>query len=178
MENASIFISVGSLAISALAYYRQTERAQHKLIKNDALRTVAARAVVVWEQMQNIMFCLKYEKQLDPYFFPSYQLNIQRLEKAIDKAISVGCFEELVTTKSNALTYHAVFIQGLVYVKSLDIKEMTDLNEWINKHFLLGMARLVCQCQEQGLISKQYSAALQGAIKLKDEACEYMEKQP
>jgi len=36
--------------------------------------------------------------QLVPYFFPSYQRNIHRLEDSIDNAVAVGLFEDLVGT--------------------------------------------------------------------------------
>jgi hypothetical protein len=62
------------------------------------MRLVVARSVLVRVQMKIVIAAKVDGFQLVPYFFPSYQRNIHRLEDSIDNAVAVGLFEDLVGT--------------------------------------------------------------------------------
>jgi hypothetical protein len=83
--------------------------------------------------------------QLDPYFFPSYQRNIHRLEDSIDNAVAVGLFEDLVGTQVQQLFMHSAFIQSLAHMETLS-PESADLDDWIKQHFTMGIERLLDRC--------------------------------
>lgn len=106
---------------------------------------VVARSILIWDQMQTIRFCIVSKIQPDLYLFPSYQRNIHRLEEAIDGAISVGLFEDIIGDIEHSVVLHNAFVQNLAEMETLD-RETAEIDEWIKQHFTMGMVRLLDRC--------------------------------
>jgi hypothetical protein len=178
MAQVALAISFLSFCISALAFYRGSERAQNKRIKAERMCLVSTRSILVWEQIQTVIAAKKGEFSLDSYFFPSYQRNIHRLEDALDGAFAVGLFSDLIGTRENALTLHLAFLQSLTNMEGLN-PQNSELDEWIKQHFLMGMVRLLDQCMGNRSchFPKDLKANLLPKISgLQEEAWNYIQK--
>ncbi len=141
----ALAISFLSFFVSALTFYRGSTWAQIKRTKMEKMRLVVARGVVVWDQMQTVVTAKVNGFRLDPYFFPSYQRNVHRLEDAIDSAVAVGLFEDLVGVQEHALSLHSAFLQSLAHMEMLS-PDGAEVDEWIKEHFTMGMVRLLDHC--------------------------------
>lgn len=173
----ALTISFLSFCISTFTFYRGSTRAQNERIKAEKMRVVAARSVLIWDQMKTVMFAKRHGHQIDPYFFSSYQRNIRRLEDSLDGAVSVGLFGDLVGNQENALTLHNAFVQSLAHMETLD-PEKAELDDWIKQHFLMGMVRLIdcCVRLHSYTLPKNLRVRLvQNLSGLKDEAWTYIQ---
>jgi hypothetical protein len=168
-------VSFIGFGFSAFAFYNSTEWVKSRKIKRNSVRLVAARSVLVWEQLLTVAECLSTNEVLDPYLFPSYQRNIQRLEEALDGAFAVGLFDDLIGARENALTLYTAFVQSLVAMETQRLQN-DDLNEWIKEHFTMGMVRLLDQlisCHSYSLPEDMRSRLDKKVSKLRELAWTY-----
>ena len=172
----ALAISFLSFCVSALSFYRGSTWAQNRRTKREKMRLVVARSVLVWVQMQNLIVAKIGGYQLDPYFFPSYQRNIHRLEDAIDNAVAVGLFGDLVGSQEHALSLHTAFIQCLAHMETLS-PESAELDDWIKQHFTMGIIRLLDRCirlHPYTLPTKLRNRLLQRLSGIRDKASSYI----
>jgi hypothetical protein len=143
--NLALALSFLSFCVSALTFYRGSEWAQSQRAKREKMRVVATRGVIVWEQMHIAINAKRSGGALDPYFFPSYQRNVRRLEDAIEGAVSLGLFKDLVGHARRSVALHAAYIQSLSTMETID-PEGADIDDWIKEHFTMGTIRLLDCC--------------------------------
>jgi hypothetical protein len=171
---SAILISLISAVIAGLTYFQNSAPAQLKTQQTECMRTVAARAAIVWDQLQTVLSAEKYKFSLDPYLFPSIQNNIRRLEEALDMTISAGLTKELISIRRNAVPLYCAFVQSLYFVTTLQsTDEIRDA--LIKEHFTMGMVRLLGQCMSFGKEmlpdQRSYSSLSQ---EIKDQAWDYL----
>ena len=151
--NPAVAVSAGALAVSIAAFviswYRNLRSTQLRSAQDDAMRAVAARAVLLWDQLIIIVVASVNNTEVHPYMFPSVQKNARRLDDALDQALRVGLIEDISGRgRAHALTLYSAFTQGLVEVAELNSPEKQPLDAWHKQHLLMGMVRLLDVCRK------------------------------
>lgn len=142
----AVVVSLLSFAVSAFTFYRNSGPAQLRKEQMARMRIIAARAVVLWDQIDTIASAQVRKSDVDPYLFPSIQENARRLEEALDAAIGLGLFRELLEDRNHSLPMYSAFVQGVRWVASMPDPDTQSLDAWTKQHFLFGMIRLLDVC--------------------------------
>ena len=151
--NPTVVLSVLALVVSVVSlagtFYRNARSTQLRNAQDEAMRTVAARAIVLWEQLMIIVECQVKNCDIDSYVLPSVQKNAGRLEDALDHAIRVGLLHVISEAdREHSLTLYAAFLQGLTEVADRDNPQGQPLETWTKQHLLMGMVRLLDSCRK------------------------------
>jgi hypothetical protein len=171
-----VIISMLSILISILAFFRGRTASLLEVEKRKQMRVVSARAIVLWEQMQNVFSAIKMGHELDPYIKASMRKNGIRLEESIDKAISLGLWDVVVTSRENSIVLFAAFTQALEDASASE----REYDVWAKTHLLMGMVRLLDVCEKyeksrDGELVSALSSSIRPA--LIDESWSYLNRQ-
>ena len=131
-----------SLTISILTYYRGTEAGQVERRQNEAMRVVAAHAVLLWRHVQNVSVAYSKEVEVEPLIYVDMQEKASKLDDAIQAAIALGLYEDLLSSRSCAVNQFARFSKFIAYIQTLDPKS-TPPEVWGRDEFLFGLIRLL-----------------------------------
>ena len=144
-----VVLPIGALLVSTfsliLAYYIHATRLRDA--RDEAMRTVATRAVILWEQAAIIATAQVTKSTVDSYMFCSIQKNARRVEEALDQAVRVGLFDIVLGDREHSLPLYAAFLQGLTDVEELENPEDQPLEAWTREHFVMGLVRLLDTCR-------------------------------
>lgn len=129
----ALVISILSLGLATLSYYRNTAPAQLRRNQLASMRIIAARSIALWDQISTVISAQTGEFTVDPYLFPSIQENAVRLEEALDDAIGLGLLPTILEDKEHAMTMYSAFVQGLMWIARMPDPEAKPLEVW-TKH--------------------------------------------
>ena len=136
----ALLVSVVSVAITIYRTAPSTMLDQEQIA---AMRIVASRTMVVWEQLQMISNAAVMGNTTYSQLLPSYQRNAFRLEEALDKAIGIGLFSTLIGDRKHALILYVVFVQSLHHVATVKEPNKQPPKVWTNEHYAMGLVRLL-----------------------------------
>jgi hypothetical protein len=140
----AIFLAVLSAIISLMSYFQNGEAAQHRRAQNSAMRAIAARAVLAWDDWQTAAQCELRGEAFPEHKFLSARENIRRLEEAIDLALSLGLFKEVMSTKKHSVTYAAASYAA--FKEASAVEDAPSFGGIILKlHFTFGLLRALHQ---------------------------------
>ena len=137
-------LSAVSLTISILSYSRGTESEQVERRQNEAMRVVAAHAVLLWRHVQNVSVAYRAKVEVEPLIYTDIQKKASKLDDAIQAAIALGVYEDLLSSRSCAVNQFASFSKFIAYIQSLDPKS-TPPEAWGREEFVFGLNQITRQ---------------------------------
>ena len=166
----SVAVTIYRSAPSTLLYHEQMA----------AMRIVATRTMVLWEQLQKIAIAQVSSSTIDSDILSSYQKNALRLEEALDKAIGIDLLSKLMGDHKNSFILYVVFVESLNYIATMEKPNKEPLEEGMNLHFSMGLVRLVDILRkfDSSLLPQSvfHSLGERHLEKLTEEAWTYMDK--
>ena len=152
LEGFSEWLSAFALIVSifsvGLTFYRTAASTLLHREQMAAMRIVASRTVLLWDQVQTVARVQLDGLALDSYRLISFQKTALRLEDALDKATGVGLFPRILGDHRHSLMLYAAFVQGLSWVANLEEADEQPLETSPGKHFSMGLVRLLDVCQK------------------------------
>ena len=135
-------LSVVSLCVSILVFYRDTESQQLKRDQNQAMRVVAANAVILWKHIQNLSVLYSLKVEVEPLIFEDMQKKASRLEDSIVLAIGLGLYEDLLSSRSCSVNNYIYFSKFLANLQTLDPHDSPTI-AWGRDEFTFSLIRLM-----------------------------------
>ena len=124
----AVVVSIVSLVYST---YRNLPRTLLRTAQDGAMRSVAARAFILWEQVVTMR---------DISFISSVENNARRLEGALDRAFELGLIKEVVGDREHSLLYYSLTQQELM--------DVGQRKERTGDGLLLALIRILDVCKE------------------------------
>lgn len=140
ISGIALLVSVVSVAVTIYRSAPSTLLFQKQMA---AMRIVASRTMVLWDQLQTIATAQVTDSAIDSYILSSYQKNALRLEEALDKAIGIGLLSKLMGNHKHSFILYVAFVQSLNHVATLEDPDKRPLEEWTKQHFSMGLVRLI-----------------------------------
>jgi|SRR5208282_109630 len=139
-------ISLLSVVVSMLTYYRNSARAQSRREQVTRMRVLAGCAVVYWDQLTTVITAQVKRFPVDDYMFASMRANARLVTDALNAAVGVGLLHCFLDEAPHGLQRYTAFYQGLVWAASLPEGERRPLEDYTKQHLIMGMVRLLDTC--------------------------------
>ncbi len=97
---------------------------------------VAANAVMLWKIIQDLSVAVSHEVEVGPLFYEGMQEKASRLEDSIDIAISLGLYEDLLSSRSCTVNQYALFFKFLAHLQTL-YPHLSSPTGWGSDEFVL-----------------------------------------
>ena len=173
----SLIISGLSFGVSFLTFWLNRRSVQFKRDQESQMVVLASRAVILWEQLQNIVTVKVHDVTYDPFIFESLRKNALRFEDSLQKAIGLGLWSNLIGNKPGSTLLYSTFTQELLDSAS---SQENNINDWTGMHLLMGMIRTIEACERYRVpsvseITKRVYANI--TENLKEHAWSYLTKE-
>ena len=177
ISGIALLVSVVSVAVTI---YRSAPSTLLHHEQMAAMRIVASRTMVLWDQLKFISTAHEISRTIDSYILSSFQTNALRLEEALDKAIGIGLLSNLMGNHKHSFILYVAFVQSLNHIATLEEPDKQPLEEWMQPNFSMGLVRLVDlqrKFDSSLLPQSVYDSMDEGRMKkLTEEAWTYIEK--
>ena len=143
--DVSDVLALIAIAFSVFTFWDTRPNAQFKRAQVEQMRILSVNAIVLFEQLHVLIEANVGSREIDSYLLTSLRENAKRLEGSLNATIGLGLWKEVLGRKNNSVPMFAAFSQSLLFAAS---NQTEDYEVWLKEHLIMGMLRLIEQCEK------------------------------
>lgn len=149
---ATIVISSLALMLSIASFWINSPISVERRNMRTSVRALAAQAIILLDQRKTLRYAIDNDMAVDEYLLSSMRRNAANLLDHIHELLKFDLWPVVVGTQddTSAILRYTAFTQAL----TLCGHENSTKDDFTKLHFELGLIRLVADCRDSGILSK------------------------
>eukprot|EP00903_Cladosiphon_okamuranus_P013216 g12327.t1 len=143
-ELFNLALGIAALIVSVLAYIQSLPSAELKREQQGAMHVLATQALLMFDALQTALLMHTENIPCDHNRMELMRKRARMLQEAIDTAIRLRLWNEIVGQRKHSLPLFTAFMESLITAGS----EGATMKDWRKQHFGMGLLRIVVLCEE------------------------------